>query len=460
MSAQTAAGPYPELAEFLHAHPEVRSVDLLIPDVNGVLRGKRVDADLLDKVYKDGVNLPGSLFAADITGDTAEETGLGFEIGDADQVCRPVPGTLKFAPWHSRPTGQLMLSMYTLDGRPYFADPRHVLARVLERFKQDLGLTPVVAVEMEFYLIDKLRTEDGAPQPPISPVTGQREHKTQVYGISELDDYTAFLEDVGAACDVQGIPADTAVAEYAPGQYEINLHHEPDPLSACAHALLLKRVIKNVALRHGMEATFMAKPYDDMAGSGTHVHISLVDEAGRNVFADGSPQGSDLLRHAVGGLMATMVESMALFAPNANSYRRFRLHSFVPLAPGWAYNNRTTALRIPAGPDHARRIEHRVAGADVNPYLLTAAVLAGIHHGITGGIEPGPPIEGNAYEQLEPSLPVTWLQALQRLEEARVIPEYLGRDFIKVYLANKYAEREKFNRRISPLEYTWYLLTV
>lgn len=448
-----------EADEFLSAHPEIRAVDLLIPDINGILRGKRIDRDMLPKVFREGVNLPGSIFAADITGDTVEETGLGFSIGDSDQVCFPVPGTLKPTPWHSRPMGQLMLTMHELGGEPYFADPRSVLARVLRRFEA-MRLTPVVAVEMEFYVIDRERGPGGAPQPPISPVTGKRESKTQVYGISELDDYSDLLDDIAAACEIQGIPADTAVAEYAPGQYEINLTHEPDPLSACANAILLKRVIKNVALRHGMEATFMARPYDEMAGSGTHIHVSLIDDDGRNVFANGEALGGPLLHHAVGGLLETMVEAMALFAPNANSYRRFRVDSFVPLHPTWGLNNRTTALRIPAGPDHARRVEHRVAGADCNPYLLMAAVLSGIHRGITHKLQPTPPTEGNACEQYEATLPTTWVHALEALAEAELLPEYLGEDFLRVYLANKGVERDKFNYHVSPLEHEWYLLTV
>ena len=454
------AAPHPEIADFLARYPDVRSIDLLIPDTNAILRGKRIDVSALDKVFTDGVNLPGSLFGADISGDTVEETGLGFSIGDIDQLCFPVPGTLEVVPWHPRPTGQLMLTMYTMDRQPFFADPRHLLAKVLERFKRELKLTPVVAVEMEFFLIDRERVGYGAPQPPLSPVTGTRAYSTQVYGMSELEEYSGFLEDIGAACKAQGIPADTAVAEYAPGQYEVNLHHETDALSACANAILLKRVIKAIALKHGMEATFMAKPYDDQAGSGTHVHVSLIDEQGRNVFANGDTLGSDLLRHAIGGMMETMVESMALFAPNANSYRRFRPDAFVPLCPAWAFNNRTTALRIPAGPDHARRVEHRVAGADVNPYLLTAAVLAGMHYGITQKIAPPPPIEGNAYAQLEPCLPHTWLGALDALREARIIPGYFGQDYLDVYLANKTGERGKFNYHVSPLEHQWYLLTV
>jgi len=449
-----------ELASFKRRFPQVQAVDLMIPDVNGVLRGKRLEIGAMDKVFTDGVNLPGSLFGADITGDTAEETGLGFEIGDADQICRPVPGTLVNVPWKTQSTGQLLLSMYDHQGQPFFADPQHVLANILARLHSDFGLTPVVAVEMEFYLIDKKRAPLGSPQPPISPVSGERERQTQVYGIAEIDDYSDFLNDVRQACEAQNIPADTAVAEYAPGQYEINLHHTNDVMAACAHAVLLKRVIKSVAKCHGMDATFMAKPYEDNSGSGTHVHVSLLDENGNNVFAGEDEYGSDKLRHAIGGLMATMVESMGLFAPNANSFRRFRPDNFVPLSPAWAFNNRTTALRIPTGPDHARRVEHRVAGADVNPFLLTAVVLAGMHYGLKGRIDPGPPIQGNAYAQLSPCLPNTWGEALRALESAEIIPDYLGSDFLHVYLANKHAERERFNDHVSPLEHDWYLLTV
>ncbi|OBS08841.1 glutamine synthetase family protein [Acidihalobacter prosperus] len=460
MSAHDTPHKHPELAAFLQAHPDVVAVDLIVSDVNGILRGKRVSVQSLPKIYADGVNLPGSVFAADITGDTAEETGLGFEIGDADQICHPIPGTLRRTPWHARPTAQLLLTMYDEHGAPYFADPRHRLADMLARFRKDLGLTPVVAVELEFYLIDRARAPDGGPQPPISPVSGEREHKTQVYGIAELDDYGAFLEEVDAACLTQGIPADTAVAEYAPGQYEINLRHQSDPLAACDHAVLLKRVVRSVAQRHGMYATFMAKPYADLPGSGTHIHVSLLDADGHNVFGNGDALGSPLLRHALGGLIETMPESMALCAPNANSFRRFREDTFVPLSPAWAYNNRTTALRIPAGPDHARRLEHRVAGADANPYLLTAMVLAGIHHGLTHRCDPGAPIEGNAYAQLAPALPITWLDALRALDAAAILPGYLGSDFLRVYLANKHTERAKFRHHISSLEYAWYLHTV
>lgn len=450
-----------EAETFLVKRPAIETIDLLIADMNGILRGKRIKRDALSKAYRDGICLPGSLFGLIITGETVEATGLGFDEGDADRQCWPLSGTLKVVPWHERPTAQLLMSMYESDGQPFFGDPRHVLAAVAARFAA-LGLTPVVAVEMEFYLIDQERTAQGGPQPPISPATGTREQATQVYGINELEDYSTLIDAITAAAELQDIPAEAAVAECAPGQYEINLRHVADPLLACDHAIMLKRLIKGVAHRHGMEATFMAKPYDELSGNGMHVHISLQDEAGRNVFQmdnDGEPVNR-LLRHALGGLSATMSECMALFAPNANSYRRFQVDSYVPLSPSWGLNNRTTALRIPFGPDHATRIEHRVAGADANPYILVAALLAGIHHGIVRELEPGLPTVGNAYEQQPPSLPTDWGVALRQLEQSAFAADYLGREFCRIYTVNKYNERETFTRRVTPLEHEWYLRTV
>lgn len=447
-----------EAETFLVKHPAIDTIDLLIADMNGVLRGKRIRRDGLSKAYRDGICLPGALFAFTISGDTVQETGLGFDEGDADRPCWPLPGTLKAVPWQEQPSAQVLLSMHEADGRPFFGDPRHVLTTVLERFAS-LKLTPVVAVELEFYLMDRERTVQGGPQPPISPVTGSRMRAAQVYGMDEIEDHSSLLDAILHAAEKQDIPATAAVAEYAPGQYEINLHHVADPLLACDYALMMKRLIKGVAHRHGLEATFMAKPYDEHAGSGMHAHISLQDDSGHNVFAF-DQQPNPLLRHALGGLSATMGECMALFAPNANSYRRFQAESYVPLSPSWSYNNRTTALRIPFGPAQATRIEHRVAGADANPYLLIAALLAGIHHGIVGKLEPGAPTVGNAYAQQPPSLPIDWGAALQALEQSAVAADYLGQAFCRIYCVNKYNERAAFARRVTPLEYEWYLRTV
>jgi len=448
-----------EVEAFLAERPDIKAIDLLIPDTCGVLRGKRAVRDKLSKVYKEGLPLPGSVFESDITGATVDSSWLAWEDGDPDHICWPVPGSLKPVPWLEVPTGQLLMTMFEPDGQPFFADPRHVLENVVARFTE-AGLTPVVAVELEFYLLDRSPAPDGRPQPPVSPVTGRRQTTTQVYGIDELDQFDLMLQDIAAACAAQDVPADAALSEYAPGQYEINLWHVPDPVLAADHAVLLKRAIKGVAARHGMGATFMAKPFMEVSASGTHVHFSLLDRDGRNLFDDGSELGSEMLRHAVGGMAATMAEAMALFAPNANSYRRFQSGSYVPLAPVWGLNNRTLALRIPIGPGEARRIEHRVAGADANPYLVIAAVLAGAHYGITKKIEPEPPVTGNAHTQREPGLPLTWDQALAAFDQAAVLPGYFDADFRRVYSRCKQAERERFNTHISEIEYEWYLNVV
>ncbi len=448
-----------EAPEFLKKHPEVTTIDLLIADMNGVIRGKRVDPSVLKKAYEKGICLPESVFTLDIRGGTVEETGIGLATGDCDKYCYPIPETLSIVPWQKRPTAQLLMTMHEADLTPVSFNPRQVLNAIVERFKE-LRLKPVVAVELEFYLLDKSFSSDNTPQPPVSPVSGKRENNTQVYSIDNLDDYSDFLEEVIHSAQLQGIPADTISAEYAPGQFEVNLHHIDDPLAACDHGILLKRVIKSIATKHGFEATFMAKPYADQAGNGMHIHISVLDEQGKNAFAnqDGS-YTSNMLR-AVAGLLKLMPASMALFCPNVNSFRRFSPDFYTPNAPSWGKDNRTTALRVPAGDREATRIEHRVSGADANPYLVMGALLAGIHYGITEQLEPPAVLKGNAYEQIEPCLADNLRDALRELDESKVMGEYLGQHFVDTYSICKNHELVEFEKSISDLEYKWYLRTV
>lgn len=447
-----------EASVFLEAHPDVQFVDLLIADMNGVVRGKRIERNSLTKVYEKGINLPASLFALDINGSTVESTGLGLDIGDADRVCLPISGTLSYEPWQKRPTAQLLMTMHELDGTPFFADPREVLRQVIDRF-DELGLTVCAAFELEFYLIDQ-ENVNGRPQPPRSPISGKRPHSTQVYLIDDLDEYADCLQDILEGAKVQGIPADAIVKESAPAQFEVNLHHVADPLKACDYAVLLKRLVKNIAYDHEMDTTFMAKPYPGQAGNGLHVHISLLDRDGNNIFASEDPQQNAALRHAIGGVLETLPASMAFLCPNVNSYRRFGAQFYVPNAPSWGLDNRTVALRVPTGSPEAVRLEHRVAGADANPYLLMAALLAGVHHGLTQQIEPGEPIEGNSYEQLEPSLPNNLRDALRALDDSEILARYISPDYIDIFVACKESELEEFEHSISDLEYNWYLHTV
>ena len=445
---------------FLKRFSDLKGIDLLIADLNGVLRGKRIQSSALAKVFQEGIYLPASVFAGDITGATVEETGLGMAQGDSDRVCHPIPHTLSKSPWYNKSMAQVLMTMYEANGKPFFADPRQVLKRIFGQF-QELGFTLVVAVELEFYLLDTRRDRQKNPQPPISPVTGKRDKNTQVYSVDDLDDYGAFLDQVAKGAESQGIPADTALAEYAPGQFEINLKHEPDPLSACDNAVLLKRLIKGVAREMGMIATFMAKPYAQQAGSGTHIHISLLNKNKENIFSDPQNEtGSKNLLHAIGGLSKTMKESMAIFCPNANSYRRFQPDLYVPMAPTWGIDNRTVAIRIPTGPEKAKRIEHRVSGADANPYLVVASILAGIHYGITHKIEPPKISTGDAIAKNKPSLPMTWVESLDAFLKSKILKEYFGKEFCHVYYQTKYKEMQIFDSHVTPLELDWYLRTV
>ncbi|WP_148254618.1 glutamine synthetase family protein [Aidingimonas lacisalsi] len=451
-----------EAVAFLDRHPDIDSIDLLISDLNGIPRGKRIPRDNLAKAFSNGINLPASLFALDINGNTIEETGLGLSIGDSDRVCRPISGTLMPTPWLRKGRqGQLLMTMEEADGSPFFADPRQVLERVLKRLSHR-GLTPVVALELEFYLIDRERNTQGQAQPPCSPATGERASQSQLYSIAELDEYGDFLDDIQNAARVQDLPLDTALKECAPGQFEINLIHCDDALRACDSALLLKRLIKGIAVQHGFEATFMAKPYGQEAGNGTHVHISLLNEDGQNIFAapDDDPYGTPALRQSIAGLLEQMPASMAIFAPNINSFRRFQPGLYVPMAPTWGYDNRSVALRIPSGANVARRIEHRVAGADVNPYLLLATLLASIEHGMQQALTPSPATTGNAYEQYDSSLTNSWQQALDLLAANDVLNDALGEQFLQVYIANRRAERAQAMQAVSQLEYDWYLRQV
>ncbi len=445
-----------EFQAFLALHPDITHVDALFFDLCCVVRGKRYPVNDARALFTEGMQIPESIALLDVTGDCNDPLGRGFSDGDPDCVAVPIPGTLALVPWSDEPSAQVMLTLTTQDGRPADVDPRTVLDRVVRRLAAD-GLTAAVAVELEFFLIDPDRGRGAPPRPPVSPVTGRRDLRTQVYGMAELDDFQGFLRAVETACQAQDVPAFTASSEFAPGQFEINLKHVNDALRAADHAMLLRRVVEWVAERHGFEATFMPKPYPDQAGNGMHIHMSLLDSAGRNLFDDGTDAGTPLMRHAVAGMAAAMGESMALFAPHANAYRRYAPNLYVPVNPTWGYNNRSVAFRVPASGGTARRIEHRVACADANPYLVLAAVLGAAHHGLAQRLDPGPPSGGNACETVDDSLPWSWRRALEALEAGTHLRDALGGGYLDLYVATKRKEMEKFQSVITPHEYDWYL---
>ena len=360
-------------------------------------------------------------------------------------------------PWAAADgVAQVQLTMRDLDGSPFFGDPRHLLAQVLDRFTR-LGYTPVVAIEYEFYLVDAQRDAAGQPQPPRGPLTGRREFRPQINSMTDLNHYSGLLAEIDRVCRLQAIPTTSALAEYGPRQYEVNLRHAADSLRVCDEALRFKRAVKSVARAAGCEATFLPKPYRDMAGSGLHIHVSLLDAEGKNIFAAANPLDSKPLRHVIGGTLATLGDGMALCAPGPNSYRRFRSEAYVPLHPTWSINNRGSAIRVPASDADNLRIEHRLAGADANPYLVLAWVLAGMLHGLERAIEPPTVLTGNAYEQGGDPLPVTWAQAIEQFARSEFARISLGDRFVELFTAVKRAEMEEFNSHVSPLEIARYL---
>jgi glutamine synthetase len=444
-----------EVAAFLAANPDITFVDLFFTNLSGVPRGKRLRRHEIEAAYTDGRYLPGSVLVVDITGLDIEESGMVWADGDADRLAWPVPGTLARATWQGADSASAMLGMYDLDGTPCALDPRAILRRVLDRFAA-VGLTPVVACELEFYLLDATRTTDGGIQPPPGP-DGRRDPHPRVYGIDQLDADAGFLRDLWAACDAMGVPAGAAISEYAPGQFELTLAHKPDALAACDDAVRFKLAAKGCAAARGKVATFMAKPYPDRAGSGLHIHVSVDDEEGDNIFADPALTGTSAMRHAVAGAADLIADGMAIFAPNANSYRRFRRNSYAPVRAGWGLNNRTVPLRIPAGPHTSRRIEHRVSGADANPYLAVAAVLAGMHDGLTRRADPGPPIAGDGYGETGERLPTDWAYAIERFARSAVLADYLGAEAVDMFATVKRVEHERYTAVVTPLDYDWVL---
>ncbi|WP_027896302.1 glutamine synthetase family protein [Zestomonas thermotolerans] len=445
-----------EARDFLTRHPEVRSFELILIDANGVPRGKLLHRDELLAVYENGRPLPSSILALTIQGEDVEASGLVWEVADADCWTYPLPGSLTLQPWRNVPTGQFQVSMHPERGLPATpADPRHVLVRSIERLKAD-GYHPVMAVELEFYLLDQRRDAQGRPQPALQ-MNGSRPQAPQVYGVYELEQLQPFLDDLYAACEAQSLPLRTAISEYAPGQLELTLEHRFDALQAIDEGIRYKRLVKGVANKHGLQACFMAKPFGDLAGSGLHLHVSLADEQGNNLFAAEDPEGTPLLHQAIGGMMATLLDSLAIFCPNANSFRRFQANSYAPLAKSWGVNNRTVSFRVPGGPANSRHIEHRICGADANPYLAAAAVLAGIHYGIRHQCDPGPAVQGNGYEQAREFLPTDWLTALHALERSSWAEEAFGGDFLKVFLAIKWQEYRQFMGEVGEQDWRWYL---
>lgn len=435
-----------DVGEFLAAHPGIDMFEVVLPDIAGGLRGKWITRDKLHTLFSGGLKLPVSALAFDSWGRDVDT--WVFDSGDGDGYAQPELRTLAPVPW-APGTGQVVISLLEPDRSPCLIDPRTLLSRLLDRFAGH-GLTPVVATEMEFFLLGQASDDLGRPAHTQADRVGGALGSGETYGIEAMASQRDFMRAVHEACAAQNLPVDTLIKESAPSQYEINLYHRSDALAAADEGMLLQRAIRGVAMANDMRAAFMAKPFGDLAGNGMHLHCSLLDAKGRNVFAS---EGSPVLRQAIAGCLDTLDQSMLLFAPHLNSYRRFRSGTHAPLAPSWGFENRTVALRVPLDKPSATRIEHRVPGADAQPHLTIAAFLAGILQGIEHQLEPPEPLTGNAYDQLPPSLPRYLPDALALFADSAFIAEYFGNDFQRVYTLLKQQELDEYDRHVTPLEY-------
>lgn len=439
-----------EAKSFLSANPTVEWVDIFTFDLNGIPRGKRYRREDITKLAKDGLMMPSSAFIIDPRGNSVGETGRLWETGDPDVPARILSGTLAPIPVNGGTHAQAVMDLET-DGE---MDARAILAKQVARMKGQ-GLTPVTAVELEFYVTKPGKDGAFTLEPPAGMSTDPDAAGT--YDFADLDAVQPLIDDIYRIATAQGLPVDAVIQESGPAQFEINLKHCDDAVRAALDGLLLKRAVKVAARANNLNATFMAKPHHEWCGSGMHIHMSLVDKAGKNAF-QGEPI-SPLFRHAIGGLKDTMADFMAIWAQGANSYRRYVPKSYVSVAPHWGFNNRTVALRIPAGSGPATRIEHRVAGADANPYLVLAAILAGIAHGIDTKADPGPHAEGDAEEIDTPvTLPTAWNNALEVFENSKVAKDAFGPGFHHVYTRLKQTERANFEQIVTSLDHLWYAL--
>ncbi|MFK7753979.1 MAG: glutamine synthetase family protein [Sedimentitalea sp.] len=417
------------------------SIRVAACDLNGQMRGKRLPAHAADKLESAGVRLPLSVLNVDLFGADIEGSPLVFESGDADGVLRPTERGAVPMPWLETPSALVPMAMYTETGAPFAGDPRHALATVLERYSAN-GWQVLAATEMEFTLVD---ASGDAPGAPVHPVTGRVIGGESVLSLSLLDAFDGFFNALESGCAAMGIPVQSTISESGVGQFEVTLTHQ-DAMKAADDAWLFKRLLRGVARQHGLAGTFMAKPYADDAGNGMHVHFSVLDREGRNIFDDGGPRGSDLLRAGVAGCLAAMPASTLIFAPHDNSYARMVLGAHAPTAAVWGYENRTAAIRIPGGSTAARRIEHRAAGGDTNPYLMLAAVLGAAFLGMDSAQIPPPPSTGNVYAQSDlPALAPDWTTAIAWFEADPTLSRLFDPVMIRNLVATKRQEQARFD---------------
>ena len=421
---------------------QIEDVEAFVPDMAGSARGKVVPAD---KFGSGKMKMPEAIFGQTISGNYVDNEQ---NVEDRDMQLVPDPTTLRPVPWATDPAASVFLDCYRSNGSPVETSPRGVLRSVLGKY-ESRGWVPVVAPEVEFYLLSAHSDPNAEAEPPEGRL-GWTEGARQPYSIDTMNDFDPFINDLYEYCEVQGIRIDTLSQEMGPAQFEINFLHG-NAVDLADQVFLFKRTVREVAIEHEMHATFLAKPMAEEAGSALHVHQSIVDKSGNNIFSkqDGAP--SDLFYGFLAGLQHYMPDAMLIFAPYVNSYRRFLNPWSSPVNLAWAIDNRTVGLRVPDSEPENRRIENRLAGSDVNPYLVLAATLACGYLGMTEGLQPTEPIEGSAYGA-DFSLHRHIYAAIESLRDSEAMRSILGDEFVNLYCKLKEDEYREFQEIITPWE--------
>ncbi len=449
-----ARGKLPrDLRNWLNAN-RIEEIEAVIPDMTGVAKGKILPA----KKYQEdvGLRLPESIFGLTVDGDYPTQWDV-LGDSDGDIFLKPDPTTVRMVPFTEDPTAVIIHDCYHFDGKPVEVAPRQVLRRVLDLYKQQ-GWTPVIAPEVEFYLVKPNTDADYPLEPPVGR-SGRPEAGRQSFSIDALNEFDPLFEDLYDYCETQEIDIETLIHESGVAQMEINLVHG-NALDLSDQVFLFKRGLREVAMRHKIYATFMAAPMEKQPGSALHVHQSIIDGQGSNIFSHRNGNESDYFRWYIGGLQKYLPSVMSLIAPNVNSYRRLAPNDFgIPVNTNWGYDNRNAGLRIPFSDPGARRVENRIAGADVNPYLAVAASLACGYLGMMEQVQPGEPVEGDTAHS-ESTLPHTLQEAINALLECQALHPIFGEKFVRLYGSVKQHEYNVFLNVISAWEREHLLLNV
>ncbi len=442
-----------EIDDLLQANPEVVELEVFAVDINGHFFGKRYPISKLKTFAREGLAFPMSMFVVSTLGEPLEGIYYGIDDGDPDAHFALVPGSASINSWGKRPRVQV-LATSTQDNQPVYFEPRNVLARVVQAFEKHQWL-PMVAFELEFYLFDQARDEQDLIQLVQNPKTGRIDSPT-VLSTTRISDFEDVIDDIIDACKQQNIETGAISAEMGAGQFEINFNHHNDVLRAADETCLFKRTVIEVAKKHGLMASFIAKPLLEQPGNGLHMHVSIVDKKGNNIFSAGD-KPHQILIHAIGGLIDSMPASMSFWAPNINSYRRYTGGTnCAPVSLTWGNENRTVAFRIPLAKDGAWRVENRVPGADANPYLAMAITLAAMLHGIQHKLDPGKPYD-QAVNGRDENLPLNLTAAISATIGSEALINILGRNFVELYCKHRESETFAFEQYITAREYDWYL---